>query len=154
MILSILLLIACLCLGAFYQFIFKPFNASLKNKARGEDAERATQLCGYISKKIQTDEKLYWEKNQPSILWDGGRNSTRLEIRRITNPDIQEQIFAAVKEWQATNQALSKVCVQFFESDKPGGEFGERAGTLLREEFIVLTNVQSGVIFNQVAPKK
>ena len=154
LILSILILIASF--GVLYEFFLKPLTTSLHNlhkKAWAEDAERARQLCDYVLQKIKISEKALWETNQPSVLWDAERNSARLEIRRITNPDIQEQIFAAVKEWQATNQALSKVRVQFFESDKPGGEFGERAGTLLREEFIVLTNVQSGLIFNQVAPK-
>ena len=150
LILSILVLITCF--GAFYFFIFRPFNAALHNKARADDAERASQLCDYVSLKIKTSGISSSQTNQPTMFSNPSRNSAHLEIYRITNVELQEQIFTAVKEWQATNQALSKVCVQFFESDKPRGEYGQPIN-MLREEFIVLTNVQSGVIFNQVAPK-
>ena len=151
LILSILLLVAGF--GALYEFFIKPFSASIHNIACADDAERARQLSGYVSQRIKTIDKSLPDKNQSPVFWHAGRNSAGLDIYRVTNSEIQEQIFAAVKEWQSTNQALAKVCVRFFDSDKPGGEFGERAGTLLREEFIVLTNTQSGVIFNQAASK-
>src|ERR1035438_6897108 len=97
LILSILVLIACF--GAFYEFSFKPFSASLHNMAMADDAERARQLCDYVSQRIKISEKSLPDINQSPVFWDVGRNSARLEIYRITNPGIQEQIFAAVKEW-------------------------------------------------------
>jgi hypothetical protein len=121
--------------------------------AMADDAERARNLCDYISQKIKVSEKPLSGTNQPPMFWDASRNSARLEIYGITNSEIQEQIFEAAKEWQSTNQNLLRIRVQFFEQEKPRGEYGQHIETLLREEFIVLTNAQSCVIFNEAATK-
>jgi len=149
---QIVVLILIICLIAFYEFFFKPFSASLHNMAFADDAERARQLCDYVSHRLKNEDESLSETNRLQMFWDAGRNSARLEICGITNTWQQEQIFAAVKEWQATNQNLSKVRLQFFESNEPRGQYGQHIN-ILREEFIVLTNVQSGVIFNQAAMK-
>jgi hypothetical protein len=150
---QITILILIICLIAFYEFFFKPFSASLHNMAMADDAERARNLCDYISQKIKVSEKPLSGTNQPPMFWDASRNSARLEIYGITNSEIQEQIFEAAKEWQSTNQNLLRIRVQFFEQEKPRGEYGQHIETLLREEFIVLTNAQSCVIFNEAATK-
>jgi uncharacterized protein YpuA (DUF1002 family) len=149
---QITVLVLLIILIAGYFFFLKPLFFALHNMAMGDDAERAHQLCDYVSHKIKIEDDSLSKTDQLQIFWDTSRNAARLEICGVTNSTSQEQIFEAIKEWQSTNQSLSKVRVQFFESDQPRGEYGQHIN-MLREEFIVLTNTQSGVIFNQAATK-
>jgi hypothetical protein len=160
LILSILILVACF--GAFYEFFFKPFNASLHNIAWAEDAEQSNNLWRFVTNRVAFDGKSVNDPNQPPMYWDAFRNSARLDIYGVTNLDRQEQVLLAVKDWQTTNRNMAKLQVRFYERENWKQFTNEQAGyaggnrlpeVLLRESFIVLSNAQFDIILNSVAPK-
>jgi hypothetical protein len=150
---QITILILFVCFIAFYQFFLKPLNHALRNMATGRDAEQASSLWNYVSQKVKLDEKSLLYTNEPPIYALPSRNSVRLDIFGMTNSDRQEQILTAVKDWQTTNRSVEKLCVRFYEPEKARGKYGQNLETLLREEFIVLSNQQFGIILNTEAPK-
>jgi hypothetical protein len=150
---QITVLVLLVCLICFYLFIFRPFNTAIHNMATGPDAERASKLCNYVLSRVSIGGHSLSNTNQPPVEVQPSRNSARLDFFGVTNSDFQEKICAAAKEWQSTNTDLMKVHIRFLEPEKPRGEYGQHIETLLREEFIVLTNAQSGIIFNQATTK-
>jgi hypothetical protein len=160
LILSILVLIACF--GAFYEFFFKPFSASLHNMPWGEDAERSRNLWVFVTNQIAFNGKSANDSSQPPIYCNPFRNSAQLDVYGVTNIEKQDQVLMAVKTWQTTNQNMAKLQVRFFERENWKQFTNEEAGysggnrlpeVLIRESWIVLSNHQSDVLFNLASPK-
>ncbi|HAO77738.1 MAG TPA: hypothetical protein DCQ92_01945 [Verrucomicrobia subdivision 3 bacterium] len=150
---QITILVLLICSLAFYIFIFRPFNAALHNTASATDAKQGSSLLHFVLSKVNIDVKSVWDTNRPPAYVQAFRNKARLDFFGIKNSDRQEQIFDAVRDWQTTNRNMATLCVRFYESEKPRGKFGQHIETLLREEFIVLSNNQFGVILNEAEKK-
>jgi hypothetical protein len=150
---QITILVVLVCLVAFYFFIFRPFNTALHHMATGRDAEEGSSLLHYVVSKVDIDGKSLSFTNEPPVEMQPSRNSVRLDFFGVTNSDRQEQIISAVKDWQTTNQNMVKLWVRFYEPEKARGQYGQHVEPLLRETFIVLSNAQSDIILNSVAPK-
>ena len=119
----------------------------------GPDAEKASSLRRHVLSKVNFDEKSLWNTNEPPVYVKPSRNAARLDVYGVTNSARQEQILSTVKDWQATNRSIFKLSVRFYEPEKARDQYGQHIETLLREEFIVLSNKQFGIILNTEAPK-
>jgi len=160
LIVSILLLVTGF--GALYEFIIKPFNASMDNMAWGEDAAQARNLCGFVISQVTFDGKSVKEPDQPPIYWCPFRNSAQLDVYGVTNIEKQDQVLTAVKAWQTTNQNMAKLQVRFFERENWKQITNEQSGdvighslpeVLIRESWIVLSNQQTDVLINSTPLK-
>lgn len=146
-------IILVLLVVSVYAIFVRPYLQAIENTAGGPQVKQGSDLLLHVLNKVNVSEKSLWETNRPPIEVQAFRKKVRLDFFGILDSARQEQVFEAVKEWQSTNQNMGVVWVRFYEPEKPRGEYGQHIETLLREEFIVLTNIQSGVIFNQVTPK-
>jgi len=147
------IVITLVCAGFIYQFLFKPFYIGMQNMPTSRDANQASSLSRYVVSKVAFDEKSLENSNEPPVYVRPGRNTARLEVYGVMNSNCQEHILSAVKDWQTTNQNMAKLSVRFYEREKPRVEHGQLIEPLFRETFIVLSNQQSDIILNPVAPK-
>lgn len=139
------ILIAAVCLSAFYILWVRPLATSLQRIPMADDAERSRSLWLYVTNRVHFYGRSADDPNMPPLYCNPFRNSAQLIVYGVTNADRQEEILAAVRAWQATNPIVTNIDVRFFErenwrsftNDQAGYSGGDRLPeTLLREEFV------------------
>jgi len=126
-----------------------------------EDVElQGLSLSHYVGSRVDFDRKSVINPGQPPVYCEPSRNSAQLVVWGITNADHQEEVLSAVREWQATNQNMSKLTVFFYEkmyrrqfTNDQGGYSGEERfpEVLLRKVSIVLSNKQPNTALEPTA---
>lgn len=138
-------LIALGSLSALYVFWFKPLLASIRKIPMADDAERSRGLCIYVVNRVHLDGKEAKDSDQSPVYWDAFRHSARLIFYGVTNTELQKEVLAAVRDWQATNQIVTNINVRFYERENWRSFTNNQVGysgrdrlpeTLLREEFV------------------
>ena len=114
--LLVTMLVIC-CLGAFYLFVLRPIDLSVRRFPTAADAQQSQNLDQYVTNRLHLDDGTVTRHPPPRISWSAHRNSTTLFVYGVTDPAIQQDLLAAVRDWQATNRNMTTLAVRFYDHE-------------------------------------
>ena len=114
--LAITMLVIC-CLGAFYLFVLRPIDLVLRRLPTAADTQLGQNLGQYVTRRLHFDGDSVTTLRQPRISCSPHRNSATLFVYGVTDPALQQDLLAAVRDWQATNRNMTTLSVRFYDRE-------------------------------------